>query len=110
MIFKFRKPYPEWLWVLLAAFVLVPRPLLARDCQFENGEERWSIKTSVPSVGTAANGREVSLASLISLNNPTLTKPQISDLAKSRWSGTVTAKDIKGRNLTLREGDIIIVS
>src|ERR1051325_4833354 len=67
---------------ILVAFLAVSAPLAeARDCQYEKGEARWDIKNSVPSAA-----RET-----------------------VRGDGTAQAKNVAGRDVTLREGDVVTV-
>lgn len=82
----------------------------ARDCQYEKGEARWSIKTSLASAGAAPSGIEVDLGSLIALDNPDLSTEQIAALKDNRWDGSVTAKDASGNDVALHEGDVVAVA
>jgi hypothetical protein len=96
-----------WLYASLAAVLLIARPAAARECQYENGEARWPIKTSVPQ--DAAQGQVIDLASLLALKNTALTKVQIAVIEKQRWDRSVTVKDSSGSDVTVKEGDIITV-
>jgi hypothetical protein len=93
----------------IAAIALV-QPAFGRDCQFEKGEARWEVKNSIPSHATITNAKEVSLASLIALKNPNLTKQQVKDIEDVRWSGVAKAKTPAGNDAELHEGDIVTVT
>jgi hypothetical protein len=81
----------------------------ARDCNFEKGEDRWSIKTSVPQGALTQNAQEVDLQSLIDSPNPTLSPKQKAAIAKRRWAGRLSVSDKDGDNVSLKEGDMISV-
>ncbi len=77
----------------------------ARDCQYESGEARWSIKTSIPN--QPQDPVAVDLASLIALDNADLDGTNIEN---SRWQGPAVAQDSDGHDVTLHEGDLITVT
>jgi hypothetical protein len=81
----------------------------ARDCGFEKGEDRWSIKTSVPQGALTKDPQEVDLESLIDSPNPTLSPKQKTALAKRRWAGRIAASDKDGDLVSLKEGAMISV-
>lgn len=78
----------------------------AITCQFESGEQRWNIKTSLRS-GPDAHVRAVALRSLIALPNPDV---DAASIETSRWTGSVSAQDDAGHALTLHEGDLVTVT
>jgi hypothetical protein len=81
----------------------------ARDCNFQNGEDRWSIKTSVPRGAFTKGVLEVDLEALIDSPNPTLSKQQKAAIANRRWAGRLLVSDKGGDDLSLKEGDMISV-
>lgn len=98
---------------IVLAFVcgcLLSSVALARNCQYEKGEERWEVKTSVPSIDALSTPHTVDLASLIALKNPPMTKQEKKAIEDKLWDGSATVKDASGNDLTLREGDIITVT
>ena len=98
---------------LAIAFVcvgLLPCVALARNCQYEKGEERWQVKTSVEAVDAVPNARAVDLASLVALKNPPMTKEEIKAIDTRLWTGSATVKDASGNEIELHEGDIITVT
>ena len=92
------------------ALIAFASPALGRDCQFEKGEERWEVKTSIPSNANVSAPKEVSLASLIALKNPKLSKDEIHAIEDTRWTSSIQAKTPSGHNIELREGDIVTVT
>jgi hypothetical protein len=81
----------------------------ARDCNFQNGEDRWSIKTSVPSGALTQEVKEVDLQSLIDSPNPILSQKQKAAIANRRWAGRLSVSDKEGNDISLKEGDMISV-
>jgi hypothetical protein len=96
--------------LVFACVGLLPCVALARNCQYEKGEERWQVKTSVESVAAIPNARAVDLASLIALDNPPMTKEEIKAIEKTLWTGSVKVKDASGNEIELHEGDIVTVT
>lgn len=80
----------------------------ARECQYEKGEARWSIKTSVPAGGAQAT--KVDLDSLIGLDNPDLSAEERSQIDDTRWSGDIKVRSSAGQDAVLHEGDLVTVS
>ena len=97
------------LWIALIALALVNQPSLARDCGFQNGEDRWVIKTTVPNGALDQRVQEINLESLIDSTNPTLSKQQKNAIADRRWSGRLAVSDKAGDHASLKEGDMISV-
>jgi hypothetical protein len=92
------------LWIALIALALVNQPSLARDCGFQNGEDRWVIKTTVPNGALDQRVQEINLESLIDSTNPTLSKQQKNAIADRRWSGRLAVSDKAGDHASLKEG------
>jgi hypothetical protein len=83
--------------------------VLARDCSFVKGEERWGIKTSVVAGALDRDATAISLISLMDTTNPPLTTQQKKAIEKRLWAGHVTLEPSDGGNVVKREGDIISV-
>lgn len=98
-----------WACATVVAAICIASPAIARDCQYEKGEERWAVKNSVPAPQSATQGKPIDLASLIGLKNPVLIKTQIHSIEGELWSGAVAAKDRAGHDVMVREGDIVTV-
>jgi hypothetical protein len=81
----------------------------ARNCTYVEGEDRWTIKTSVPNGAFGGGVQEISLESLMDSANPQLSKNQKAAIAERRWSGRLTVSDKAGDDVALREGDMISV-
>jgi hypothetical protein len=94
---------------VIAVLVLSLQLAHARECQYENGEARWDIKTSVPQDADVDHPQAVDLDSLVDLANPDLTSAQIHAIADARWDGSADAKNPSGQIVVLHEGDIITV-
>lgn len=77
---------------------------LAQNCNFISGEQRWSIKTSIPASAELTNATTVDVQALIDLPNPQLTKPQRQALQDKRLDN---ALQIAGH--PFHEGDIVSV-
>src|SRR6266496_3745427 len=60
--------------IILVLGLTLNSAVWARDCNFQEGEDRWSIKTSVPRGAFTKGVQEVDLESLIDSPNPTLSK------------------------------------
>jgi hypothetical protein len=95
--------------ITLLVPLLVNQQSLAHDCNFSEGEDRWSIKTSVTDGALDQAVQEVDLSSLIDSTNPTLSKQQKTAIANRRWSGRLSASDKGGNHISLKEGDMISV-
>lgn len=96
--------------VILICIAVHPSLALARNCQYEKGEERWAVKTWVPSFDAISSPHTVDLASLIALKNPPMTKQEKKAIEDKLWDGTAKVKGTSGNELTLHEGDIITVT
>lgn len=94
----------------LFALILSNGASLAQHaCNFEEGEDRWGIKTSLPDGALDQTVREVSLESLIDSANPALSAAQKKAIADRRWAGRLAISDKAGEHTSLKEGDIISV-
>lgn len=100
----------ERLVIVLILAALLPSVALARNCQYEKGEERWAVKTSVPSIDAISSPHTVNLASLIRLKNPPMTKQEEKAIEDKLWDGSAKVKDTSGNEITLHEGDIVTVT
>src|ERR1700704_1300686 len=81
----------------------------ARNCNFNEGEDRWMIKTSVKTGALDGQVKDVSLESLIDSPNPQLSTAQKTAIASKLWTGRLSVADNSGGDLVLREGDMISV-
>jgi hypothetical protein len=80
----------------------------AQNCAFENGEDRWSIKTSVPAGALSGSPQAIELQSMDSAN-PALSQKQRAALANRRWAGRVVFSDDAGDHLSVKEGNMVSV-
>ena len=99
----------EFLVALVVLVLASQQSLAAHVCNFAEGEDRWSIKTSVPNGALDQTVQEIDLESLIDSTNPTLSKQQKTAIANRRWSGRLAASDKSGNHISLKEGDMISV-
>jgi hypothetical protein len=88
------------------AFAVVGWGSAIAACQYETGEARWGIKTSVPGDPNVAP-THVSLQSLIQLSDPVI---EAGSINVTRWPGDVALQDDSGQAMTLHEGDIVTVT
>lgn len=95
--------------IALFALAFVHQPSFARDCNFEEGEDRWSIKTSLPNGAFSQEIQELSLESLIDSTNPPLSASQKKAIANRRWGGRLTVSDPSGDDVNVKEGDMVSV-
>lgn len=94
--------------VIIAGLFILPGAAFAEEtCTFENGEARWSIKTSVPDGALDGAAVQVELSDLIQLQNPRLSKKQKEALQDVRWSEPIK---IGAGDSPFHEGDIISVT
>jgi len=81
----------------------------ARECNFQTGEERWGIKTSLPAGALDRTAKQIDLESLMDLANPPLSTQQKNAIKDRRWTGRVTVADSDENDISVREGDIVSI-
>src|ERR1700682_5543230 len=101
--------FNQRLSIILVLGLTLSSAAWTRNCNFEKGEDRWSIKTSVPQGALNKDVQEVDLQSLIDSPNPTLSPKQKTAIAKRRWAGRLAASDKDGDLVSLKEGEMISV-
>jgi hypothetical protein len=77
----------------------------AQTCQYEKGEARWEIKTSVPQGSDLLKASKIELRELIELENPQLSASERKAIQSKRWSGEVQAAGV-----SLHEGYLVSVA
>jgi len=87
---------------LIVFWLTLARAASSHTCEFEKGEARWPIKTSVPSGSDLTKAAEVDLSAFLALANLDLDASQRAALQDERLSDPVT---IAGKEI--HEGDII---
>lgn len=95
--------------MVLATSALLTAVVHAQDCSYSNGEDRWSIKTTVTAGALNDSPQGLELQSMIDSANPALSPTQKAALATRRWAGRAVFSDDAGDDVSLKEGNMVIV-